>query len=74
MLVITLLWVAWRVSRESKQSADALRASRLLEQAQGLRNLVSSSLEHSLLLALEAMKVAAQICIYTNDQITVESL
>jgi ATP-dependent HslUV protease subunit HslV len=25
-------------------------------------------------LALEAMKVAAQICIYTNDQITVESL
>ena len=25
-------------------------------------------------LAVEAMKVAAQICIYTNDQITVESL
>jgi ATP-dependent HslUV protease subunit HslV len=25
-------------------------------------------------LALEAMKVAAQICIYTNDSITVESL
>jgi ATP-dependent protease HslVU (ClpYQ) peptidase subunit len=25
-------------------------------------------------LALEAMKIAAQICVYTNDAITVETL
>jgi ATP-dependent HslUV protease, peptidase subunit HslV len=38
------------------------------------RALVRHSTLDAATLALEAMKVAAQICIYTNDSITVESL